>query len=50
MQTRWLIVYEDEGVIYDFFIRAATAQEALDEFIKFYGGGGVFIIDVRRAC
>lgn len=48
MQTRWIIKYEDEGVIYDFFIRAATAQEALDEFIKFYGGG-VFIIDVRRA-
>lgn len=47
MQTRWRIEYEDEGVMYDFYIRAATAQEALDEFAKCYGD--LIIIDVRRA-
>lgn len=47
MQTRWRIQYEDEGAVYDFYIRAATAQEALDEFTKCYGN--FIVIDVRGA-
>ncbi len=46
MQTRYMIVYEDEGQNYKFVIRASNAQEALDAFTKSYGN--VDVLDIYK--